>query len=91
MQMSNTTLLNNKNVREKSKQISLLQRNKSPPAPSSTQGDTQQQTDHIFQNVKDELNETRDKKIDTKVSTELRQLVLRDIKHLDNKSLKTRA
>ena len=83
--MSNPTLLNNKNVREKSKQISLLQRNKSPPAPSSTQRDTQQQTDHILENVKDQLNETRDEKVETKVSTELRQRVLRDIKHLDPK------
>ena len=32
-----TQLLNNKNVREKAKQISLLQRSKSPPAPSTTQ------------------------------------------------------
>ena len=41
-------LLNNKNVRQKGKQISLLQRNKSQPAPSTTQQDTQQQTDNIF-------------------------------------------
>ena len=58
--------LNNKNVREKAEQISLLQRSKSPPAPSTTQQDTQQQTDNILENIKDELNETRDDKIDTK-------------------------
>ena len=75
-------LLNNKNVREKAKQISLLQRSKSPPAPSTTQQDTQQQTDNILENVKDELNETRDDKTDTKFS---RERVLRDIKHLDRK------
>ena len=75
-------LLNNKNVQEKAKQISLLQRSKSPPAPSTTQQDTQQQTDNILENVKGELNETRDDKIDTKVS---REQVLRDIKHLDRK------
>ena len=78
-------LLNNKNVRDKAKQISLLQRSKSPPAPSTTQQDTQQQTDNILENVKDELNETRDDKIDTKISTEIRERVLRDIKHLDRK------
>ena len=81
-------LLNNKNVREKAKQISLLQRSKSPPAPSTTQQDTQQQTDNILENIKDELNETRDDKIDTKIS---RERVLRDIKHLDRKNLKKRA
>ena len=75
-------LLNNKNVREKAKQISLLQRSKSPPAPSTTQQDTQQQTDNILENVKDELNETRDDRTDTKFS---RERVLRDIKHLDRK------
>ena len=78
-------LLNNKNVREKAKQISLLQRSKSPPAPSATQQDTQQQTDNILENIKDELNETRDDKIDTKISNEIRERVLRDIKHLDRK------
>ena len=62
-------LLNNKNFREKAKQISLLQRSKSPPAPSTTQQDTQQQTDNILENVKDELNETRDDKTDTSWST----------------------
>ena len=77
-------LLKNKNVREKEKQTSLLQRSKSPPAPSTTQQDTQQQTD-ILENVKDELNETRDDKIDTTFSTEIRERVLRDIKHIDRK------
>ena len=77
-------LLNNENVREKAKQISLLQRSKAPPAPSTTQQDMQQQTD-ILENVKGELNETRDDKIDTKVSTEIRARVLRDIKHLDKR------
>ena len=86
-----TQLLNDKNVREKAKQISLLQRNKSPPAPSTTQQDTQQQTDIFLENVKDELNETRDEKIDTKDSTEIRERVLRDIKHFDRKSLNRRA
>ena len=87
MRMNNLKLLNfnNKNVREKAKQISLLQRSKSPPAPSTTQQDTQQQTDNILENIKDELNETRDDKIDTKISTEIRERVLRDIKHLDRK------
>ena len=36
-------LLNNKNVREKAKQISLLQRSKSPPAPSTMQQTTSRQ------------------------------------------------
>ena len=80
-----TELLNNKNVREKAKQLSLLQRNKSPPAHSTMQQDTQQQTDNILETVKDELNETRDEKIDTKASTEIRERVLRDIKHFDRK------
>ena len=53
-----TQLLNKKNVREKAKQISLLQRNKSPPAPSTPQQDMQQQSDKILETVKDELNET---------------------------------
>ena len=38
-----------------------------------------------MENVKDGLNETRDNKIDTNVSTEIRERVLRDIKHLDRK------
>ena len=38
-----------------------------------------------MENVKDELNETRDGKIDTKVSTEIRERILRNIKHLDRK------
>ena len=87
MRMNNLKLHNfstKKNVREKAKQISLLQRSKSPPAPT-TQQDTQQQTDNVLENVKDELNETRDDKIDIKVSTEIRERVLRDIKHLDRK------
>ena len=86
-QLQITQLLNNKNVQENAKQISLLQRNKSPPAPFTTQQDTQQQTDNILENVKDELNETRDEKI----STEVREGFLRDIKHLDKNNLKRRA
>ena len=81
-------LLNNKNVREKAKQISLLQRSGSPPAPSTTQQDTQQQTDNNLENVKDGLNETRDDKIDAKILNEIRERVLRDIKHLDRKKFK---
>ena len=84
-QPQNAQLLNNKNVREKAKQISLLQRSKTLRAPGTTQQDTQQQTDNILENVKDELNETRDDKIDTTFSTEIRERVLRDIKHLDRK------
>ena len=61
-----TQLLSNKKDREKAKQLSLLQRSKSPPAPSTTQQDKQQQTDNILENVKDELNETRVGKIDKK-------------------------
>ena len=80
-----TQLFNNENVREKAKQISLLQRSRSPSAPSTPQPDTQQQTDSILQTVKDELNETRDDKIDTTFSTEIRGRVLRDIKHPDKK------
>ena len=86
-----TKLLNNKNVQEKAKQISKLQRNKSPPSTSTTQQDKQQQTDNILENVKDELNETGDKKSDTKVSTQIRERVLRVIKHLDPKNLNKRA
>ena len=84
---SNCSISQQKNVREKGKQMSLLQRSKSPAAPSTTQQDTQQQTDNILENVKDELNETRDNKIDIKVSTEIRERVLRDIKHLDRKKI----
>ena len=62
----------------------------SPTAPSTIQQCTQQQTDKILETVKDELNETRDKKIDTKVSTEIRELsrykVSGDIKHLGRKN-----
>ena len=64
-----TQFLNNKNVRERGKQISLLQRNKSTPARSTRQQDTQQQTDNILENVKYELNKTTDEQIDTKIST----------------------
>ena len=38
-------LLSNKNIHNPAKQISLLQRNKSPLAPSASQQDTEQQTD----------------------------------------------
>ena len=38
-----------------------------------------------MENVKDELTETRDDKIGAKVSTEISERVLRDIKHLDRK------
>ena len=38
-----------------------------------------------MENVKDELNETRDEKIDTKVSTAIRERVLKDINHHDRK------
>ena len=38
-----------------------------------------------MENVKDELNETRDEKIDTKVSIAIRERVLKDINHLDRK------
>ena len=38
-------LLSNKNIHNPAKQISLLQRNKSPSAPSASQQDTEQQTD----------------------------------------------
>ena len=80
-----TQLLNSKNVQEKAKQISLLQRSKYPSAPSTTQQDRQQQTFNILENVKNELNETRDEKIDTKVSTKIRERGLRDIEQLDRK------
>ena len=85
-----TQLLNNKNVRDKAKQISLLQRSKVPPAPSTPQQDTQQQTDNALETVKDELNETTDEKIprlksSPEVSPEIKERVLRDIKHLDRK------
>ena len=83
-----TQFLNNKSVREKEKQISVLQRNKSPPVLCTTQQDTQQQTYNMLENVRDELNETKDEKIDTKVSTEIRERVLREFKHLDKKSSK---
>ena len=59
-----------------------MQRNNSPPAPT-TQQDMQQQRDNVLENVKDELNKTRDEKIDTKVTTEIRERVLTDIKHLE--------
>ena len=78
-------VLNNKNVQGKAKQKSLLQNSKAPPAFSTTQQDAQLRTDNFLENVKDELNETRDDKIDTKVSTEIRKQILRDIKHLDRK------
>ena len=58
-----TQLFNNKNVRDKARQISLFQRSKFPPAPSTPQQDTQQQTDNILETVKDEFNETTDEKI----------------------------
>ena len=61
-----------------------MQRSKSPSAPSTPQPETQQQTDNILETVKDEWDETRDEKIDT-FSTEIRERVLRDIKHLDRK------
>ena len=90
-----TQLLNNKSVREKAKELSLSQRHKSPPAPSTLQQDTQQQTDNILETVKDELNGTTDEKIPPlksspenslpEISPEIKERVLRDIKQLDRK------
>ena len=84
-------LLINKIVRERAKQISLLQRSKSPTAPSTTQQDTQQQTDNILKNIRDELNETRDDKIDTKISTKSGSEFWEILNTLIEKSLKKRA
>ena len=62
---------------DKAKQISLLQRNRSPLPPPTTQQDMEQQTDA---EVKDE--ETSEEKIETNEKTKVGQQILGDIKHL---------
>ena len=87
-----TQLLSNKKAERKQNNYHCcLQRNKSLPAPSTTQQDTQQQTDNILENVNGELNEITDEAIDIKVSTEFREKILRDTKHHDKKSSKKQA
>ena len=74
-------LLSNKNIHNPAKQISLLQRNKSPSAPSASQQDTEQQTDASVDD-RSTINESMAKSFTTDNTSTIKKGVLNDIKIL---------
>ena len=74
-------LLSNKDVHNPAKQISLLQRNKSPSAPPASQQDTEQQTDASIDETST-INESMEKSFTTDNTSAIRQGVLNDIRIL---------
>ena len=74
-------LLSNKDVHNPAKQLSLLQKNKSPSAPSVSQQDTEQQTDASVDD-RSAINESMEKSFMTDNTLAIRQGVLNDIKIL---------
>ena len=74
-------LLSNKNVHNPAKQISLLQRNKSPSAPSASQQDTEQQTDASV-DYRSTINESMVKSFTTDNTSTIKKGVLNDIRIL---------
>ena len=74
-------LLSNKNVHNPAKQISLLQRNKSPSAPSASQQDTEQQTDASVDD-RSIINESMAKSFTTDNTSTIKKGVLNDIRIL---------
>ena len=75
-------LLSNKNIHNPAKQISLLQRNNSPSAPSASQQDTQQYTDASV-NDRSLINESMAKSITTDNTSTIKKGVLNDIRILN--------
>ena len=74
-------LLSNKNNHNPYKQISLLQRNKSPSAPSASQQDTEQQTDASVDN-RSTINESMAKSFTKDNTSTIKKGVLNDIRIL---------
>ena len=74
-------LLSNKDVHKPAKQLSRLQRNKSPSAPPVSQQDTEQQTDASVDD-RSAINESMEKSFMTDNTLAIRQRVLNDIKIL---------
>ena len=73
-------LFSNKDVHNPAKQISLLQRNKSPSAPPASQQDKEQQTDASIDDTST-INESMEKLFTTD-NTAIKQGVLNDIRIL---------
>ena len=73
-------LLSNKNIHNPAKQISLLQRNNSPSAPSASQQDTEQQTDASVDDST--INESMAKSFTTDNTSTIKKGVLNDIRIL---------
>ena len=74
-------LLSNKNIHNAAKQISLLQRNKSPSAPSASQQDIEQQTDAQVDD-RSTINESMAKSFTTDNTSTIKKGVLNDIRIL---------
>ena len=74
-------LLSNKNIHNPAKQISLLQRNKSPSAPSASQHDAEQQTDASVDD-RSTINESMAKSFTTDNTSTIKKGVLNDIRIL---------
>ena len=74
-------LLSNKNIHNPAKQISLLQRNKSPSAPFASQQDTEQQTDASVDD-KGTIKESMAKSFTTDNESTIKKEVLNDIRIL---------
>ena len=74
-------LLSNKNIYNPAKQISLLQRNKSPSAPSASQQETEQQTDASVDD-RSTINESMAKSFTTDNTSTIKKRVLNDIRIL---------
>ena len=74
-------LLSNKDVHNPAKQISLLQRNKSPSAPPASKQDTEQQTDASVDD-RSAIKESMEKSFLTDNTSAIRQGGLNDIKIL---------
>ena len=74
-------LLSNKNIHNPAKQISLLQRNKSPSAPSASQQNTEQQTEASVDD-RSTINESMAKSFTTDNTSTIKKGVLNDIRIL---------
>ena len=74
-------LLSNKNIHNPAKQISLLQRNKSPSAPSASQQATEQQTDAPVDD-RSTINESMEQSFTLDNTSTIGKVVLNDIRIL---------
>ena len=79
-------LLSNKNIHNPAKQISLLQRKKSPSAPSLSQQDTEQQTDASVDD-RSTINKSMAKSFTTDKTSTIKKGALNDIRILKGTKL----